>query len=536
MKIKTKILLLTISTLISIMVLSTYYTHRVLEKNHETALREDASKIARQIESYVPPGGEAAKSVDMQELDAHFNELLFLSSHVARVDTYIFNPDGALSPFISKEKIPTAPAVLTPQDIERVRGGELLVGYEETGGKNYARFIAPLRANGSVFGLAEFKVSHEEFHNLVANKRKATLVVAVLSLAAIAGVLIVSMDWLVNKPIQNLLEAIGRVKKGDLNVSVEPAAGDEIGRLTGHFNEMVSTIRKDAEEKEALLEQINRHNDELQQRIRLATEELLERNEALKVANQSVYDIQKKLGRSRRLAAVGQLAATVAHELGTPLHSVSGHLQLLMEEPNLSGDITRRLTIMQSQLERITDSIQNLLDTTRPPDINYDLLDINATLEDIVILVMPETVSKQITVLKSFQKGLPPIYGSRSRVQAVFLNIVDNAIDACYESGTIRISTSLVDKEEKGLPAEDLSRGPWIKITVSDNGRGITENYMKHIFEPFYTTKARGQGTGLGLAISQEIVNNHHGHITVESKVDEGSVFTVYFPAAVVRS
>lgn len=526
MRIKTKILFLIISTLVSILVISTYYGHKAVERDHEITLEEDAAKIARQIESYIPPDGNIR---DMEELEAHFDELLFLSSHIVRVDTHIFRPNG-LKPVLTKSKFPIELKPISASDIERVKKGEVLMDLSVEGGQNYVNFVAPLKSGGSVFGAAAFKVSHEEFFSTMAGKRKSTLLVAAISLLAVAGVLILSMDHLVNKPIQNLLSAISRVKEGDLAVTVAPAATDEIGALTEHFNEMLGTIKKSADEKEALLAQINRNNDELQHKIEIATDELMKRNKALRAANQSIYEIQKKLGHSRRLAAVGQLAATVAHEFGTPLHSVSGHLQLLMEEPNLSADTTRRIKIMQSQIERMTSSIQNLLDTTRPPD-KYDHLDINRMMDDILLLVLPETTSRQITVSRDFQEGLPAIYGSSSRIQEVFLNIVDNAIDASQEGGEIRISTSLALPSGKGVPARVPSTGMWVMVKVRDSGRGIPEDLKEHIFTPFYTTKAYGHGTGLGLAISQEIVESYNGNITVESRVDEGSVFTVFFPA-----
>ncbi|CAG0977664.1 two-component system, NtrC family, sensor kinase [Anaerolineae bacterium] len=526
MRIKTKILLLIISTLVSILIISTYYGHKTIERDHEQTLKEDASKIARQIESYIPPDGKIA---DPAELDAHLDEFLFLSSHVVRVDAYVFR-DAKLSPVVSKSRFPVDLKKLSQHELERVSFGELLMDMELEDGSNFVNFAAPLRAGGKVFGIAVFKVSHEEFIRTMARNRRTLLLIAAVSLLGVAGVLFISMDWLVNRPIQNLLAAISCVKKGDLAVTVAPEADDEIGKLTEHFNEMLSTIKKSDDEKETLLAQINRHNDELQQNIDRATEELRMRNEALRAANQSIYEIQKKLGHSRRLAAVGQLAATVAHEFGTPLHSVSGHLQLLMEEPGLSPETTRRITIMQSQVERITRSIQNLLDTTRPPDI-HDHLDINRVMEDILLLVMPEITSRQIEVSKDFKKGLPPVYASSSRMQEVFLNIVDNAIDASHDGGRISISTSLAKEAHKGAPKRMPPSGMWVKVTVRDNGRGIPEELKEHIFTPYYTTKAYGQGTGLGLPICKEIVENCQGQITVESRVDEGSVFTVYLPA-----
>lgn len=525
MRIKTKILLLTISTLVSILFISTYYTHKVVEKTHENALRDDALKIARQIQSYIPHDN---RRFDHLELNEHFNELFFLSPHLVRVDAFTLGQDGRPVPVLSKSKRQVEMPKPGPEELKTALNGDLTFSFDQADGHSYVNFVAPLAREGRIIGIASFKVSQDEFQKLVTNKRQITILVAGFSLLIIAGVLVLSMDRLVNKPIQNLLGAINRVKEGDLNVTVEPAAGDEIGRLTDHFNEMITTIRKDSAEKEELLRQINRHNDELREKVDLATLELTQRNEALRRANQSISDIQRKLGHSRRLAAVGQLSATVAHELGTPLHSVLGHLQLLMEEPHLSTDSARRLTIMQSQLERITASIRNLLDTTRPPDA-MGSLDINRILDDTALLMHPEALSKQISVTMRLQEGLSPVYGSGSRLQEVFLNIMDNAMDACAEGGSIEVSTRVCNG--KGTPEGlDHSR-PWVAVTIKDNGRGIPSEYLSHIFTPFYTTKAYGQGTGLGLAISQEIVQTHHGRITVESRIDEGSAFSVYLPA-----
>ena len=520
MRIKTKILLLTISTLISILFISTYYTHKAAEKTHENALRDEASKIARQIESYMPQG---AKQADPLEIDEHFDELLFLSPHLVRVDAYTLNAGDQLKRVVSKYKLPVELPGITPEDLKAALRGELLLSFEQSAEHSYVNVTAPLRYEGLVFGIAGFKVSQDEFHELLSNKRKVTILVAGIALFAIAGVLVLSMDRLVSTPIQNLLKAINRVKDGDLNATVEPAASDEIGALSKHFNEMLSTIRKDSAEKEELLRQINRHNDELKQKVDLATLELLQRNEALRRANQSISDIQRKLGHSRRLAAVGQISATVAHELGTPLHSVMGHLQLLMEEPDLSADASRRLKIMLSQLERITASIQNLLDTTRPPDA-MGSLDINKIIEEAALLMHPEALSKQITVTRNLQQGLATVYGSNMKLQEVFLNIMDNAMDACAQGGAIEITTGM-------LEGDGAQKGRYVTATIKDNGRGIPAEHLGCIFTPFYTTKAYGQGTGLGLAISHETIQTHHGRITVESRVDKGSAFTIYLPA-----
>ncbi len=532
MKIKTKILSIIIATLVLVVFVSAHYSQKMAEKDHEAALRKDAEKIVRQVSSYVPVDGNIA---DRAALEDEFKELFFLSSHLVRIDTFIIKDSGvdkgALKPFFSKERYPIERAPIAKADIDLIMEGQFSLGFEETPGGSYVNVIAPLRTNGRVYGVAEFKISHEEFYNLIANKRQTTLYVTIMVVLVIAGALLFTMNHMVNRPIQALLSAISAVKGGDLGVRVEPAARDEIGTLTEHFNGMIETINRDTVEKEALLAQINRHNDELQNKISLATEEIMKRNESLRVANQSIYNIQKKLGHSRRLAAVGQLAATVAHELGTPLHSISGHLQLLMEDEHLSKDMTRRLVIMQSQLERMTGSIQDLLNTTRQHEAGLDVLDLNRMIEDLSLLVLPETLSRQIMLDKDLHGALPGVIGSSGRMQEVFLNLIDNAIDASFDGGKITVSTGVANAVEEGLPYEGPDNGGWVKVTVTDNGRGIPEGHLGDIFAPFYTTKAHGRGTGLGLSIAHEIIQGHHGHIRVTSRPEQGSTFTVFLPS-----
>ncbi|MBI5641998.1 MAG: HAMP domain-containing histidine kinase, partial [Deltaproteobacteria bacterium] len=174
----------------------------------------------------------------------------------------------------------------------------------------------------------------------------------------------------------------------------------------------------------------------------------------------------------------------------------------------------------------------NILDTTRQPDTRFDHVDLNRLLDDITILLLPETISKHIKIVKDFDESLPLVYGSKGRFEELFLNLIDNAIDACSQNGVISIITKTAGPPHYSLRTNDgPSRTPWAQVTVKDNGRGIPEAFLQDIFKPFYTTKARGQGTGIGLAISQEIVNSHHGFISVESMVDKGSAFTVLLPS-----
>lgn len=528
MRIKVKILFIIIVSLLLVLSASTYYSQKVIEKKAEADLRDEVSKIVKQLDLNIVT---AKRIANVNAIDENLKELMVVRPSIVRIDLFSFRDDGTLRPLISKKTLSVGQIRLTQKDIDQIKKDQVLLNLEKTDNVNYINVIAPVHFNDTIFGLIKLKKSRKEFDRLLERQRKHAFITAIISISFITSVLAISMNQIVLRPIQRLLGAVSRVRDGDLRVSVISKTKDEIGGLTESFNTMVQTIRKNTDEKESLLQQIHSFNEQLRYNIHLATEELQKRNEELRDANQSNYKLQKQLGHFRRLAAVGELAAMVAHELGTPLHSISGHLQLLMNEANLSSEVCRRVEIMQSQLERVIKSIQHILDTTRPPNVCFDWVDVNKLLEDIIILVFPEILSKQLTIEKEFQQGLPKIFGSYSQLQEVFLNLIDNAIDASPQCGIISIITQCITPhtDHHVLIEASLSAG-YVQVSIKDNGTGIPQENLRHIFEPFYTTKDRGQGTGLGLAITQEIIHRHHGVVTVESGLDKGSIFSVQIP------
>jgi signal transduction histidine kinase len=375
-------------------------------------------------------------------------------------------------------------------------------------------------------------MSRKEFDRLHAKEQNQAFNITLLSVLLISGLFAVSMNRMIHRPIQALLKAMSKVKGGDLTVSIVPRAQDELGKLTDSFNSMIQMIRQSVEANQALLDRIHSFNEELQNKIDAATDELQKRNDELLRANRSIYQMQKQLVHSRELAAIGQLAATVAHELGTPLHSVFGHLQLLLDEGGLTEDARRRLSIMRSQVERLISSIQQLLNTTRFPETDFDWIELNVVLEDLCVLFSPETMAKRIAVVKEFDPNLPKLLASYSQMQGVFLNLIDNAIDELSDGGTLAIRTKRIapPKDASRLVWEEAADADWVEVTVQDNGRGIPSDQFQKIFEPFYTSKDPEQGSGLGLSICRDIVQRHGGVITVESRLTEGSRFIVRLP------
>ncbi|MBI3610158.1 MAG: HAMP domain-containing protein [Nitrospirae bacterium] len=531
--IKIKILLLMIISVVAILLTSTYFTRKMIEKDAEANLQQDTSNVVREIDSAVTTDQSLT---DLEVINEDLMDMMAIRTNIERIDLFSFSPDGKLLPLTSKvtAKVtaPHSQMVLSTDDLERVKKGQILSKAEQIGKVNYMNVIAPVHLNGNVFGLIEMKISLKEFDRLLHKERSQAFIIAILSVLLISGLFAVSMTRMIHRPIQNLLMAMSMVKAGDLTVSIVPRAQDELGKLTGSFNSMIQMIRQSVEANQVLLARIHSFNEELQEEIHRATEELQKRNDDLTRANRAIFQMQKQLVLSRELAAIGQLAATVAHELGTPLHSVSGHLQLLLTEGGLTEEARRRLSIMQSQVERLINSIQQLLNTTRPNNADFGWIDLNQVLEDLCVLFLPATISKQIIVVKEFDPDLPKIPGSHSQVQEVFLNLIDNAIDELPIGGTLTLRTSRTGPLQDSIrpPWTDLSDSDWVQVTIQDNSHGIPTDHLQKIFEPFFTTKGPGQGTGLGLPISQDIVRRHGGTITVESKLNEGSRFVVQLP------
>jgi signal transduction histidine kinase len=288
---------------------------------------------------------------------------------------------------------------------------------------------------------------------------------------------------------------------------------------------MIKTIREGNEKNIRLLSQVSRFNEELTKRIEAATTELAGRNEELQLLNEALFESQRQLSQSEKLAALGQITAMMAHQIGTPLNSISGYIQLMMQEGHLGSTDLHRLKIIESQLDRLADSVRHLLsfsNQARPP---LKPLDVNQVLEELIHLSAPWFHARNIKLLSSLAPDLPPVLGDSTYLQTLFLNLITNALDAMPGGGALTIQTREVS------PPPSADRGTWLQISIADTGTGIAEGSLKKIFDPFFTTKRLGEGTGLGLSICEKIVKDLSGRFEVKSEVGKGSTFSVLIPA-----
>ena len=236
-----------------------------------------------------------------------------------------------------------------------------------------------------------------------------------------------------------------------------------------------------------------------------------------------LFEMQRRLSHAERLSVSGRIMAQVAHEIGTPLHSVAGHLELLRKElpaDLLTEDAARRLAIIETQLARVTEIITQLLDLTRRSAGDPGPVDVGRLVRETIELVRPGMSAAGLGFGVEPPSELPRVHGHAGQLQQVILNLLTNAMDATPPGGRVEVATRAVP--ERGQ----------VVIEVRDSGHGIATAHRKQIFEPFFSTKAPGRGTGLGLFISSQIVRDHKGMIEVESEPGRRTTFRVVLPAA----
>jgi signal transduction histidine kinase len=280
-------------------------------------------------------------------------------------------------------------------------------------------------------------------------------------------------------PLKKLVEGTVRVSKGDFSQTIAIASGDEIGNLARSFNEM--------------------------------TQDLLETRQRMDEAN-------KKLIQAEKLASIGRISATIAHEIRNPLTSVKLNIQKVMQDEQLDNEEKEHLSISQEGIDQIEKFIKELLNFTRVSDLNLDRFSIVQVVEEAIKVMKGTVQEKKIVLERDYAENLPLVLVDGDRLRQVFLNILRNAVEAVEESGTVSLALSL--HEDNGARR--------IKVVICDNGCGIPEKDWENIFEPFFTTKPAG--FGLGLANARKIVEQHRGSIKVVKKRGKGTAFEVLLP------
>jgi two-component system, NtrC family, sensor kinase len=231
--------------------------------------------------------------------------------------------------------------------------------------------------------------------------------------------------------------------------------------------------------------------------------------------------LEEQVQQSDKLSSIGLLAAGVAHEVNTPLTGISSYSQMLMQQVPETDPRHQLLEKIYRQTSRASSIVNNLLNFSRVSDSRFSMIDLNRVLDDTIQLLESQLRNTQIEVVRSYGAELPLVPGNAPKLQQVFMNLILNARDAMPEGGRLEIST---ESDEDS-----------VIIKFRDSGMGIDPAHLSKIYDPFFTTKGIGKGTGLGLAVSYGIIKDHSGHIDVESKPGEGTLFMITLPQATAR-
>ena len=225
---------------------------------------------------------------------------------------------------------------------------------------------------------------------------------------------------------------------------------------------------------------------------------------------------QAQLVQAEKLAAMGRLTASIAHEINNPLQGVQNCLHLMLHRNLNAGKRQQYLTMAEGEVKRLIDTVQGMLDFYRPSPNQHHVTDIHQAIEDVLALANKRIERGRVRIVRAYDPGLPLINAAANQLKQVFLNLVINAVEAMPKGGELSIHTRADPDQE------------WLSISFQDQGVGLSRQARMHLFEPFYTTKTKG--TGLGLSISYGIVEQHGGTIEVESQRGQGSRFIVKLP------
>lgn len=316
-----------------------------------------------------------------------------------------------------------------------------------------------------------------------------TLVFA-LGLLTLISIAALGVSRQIFRPIHMLQEGVQEIGQGNLEHRIDVRSGDEIEALAFEFNRM-------AERMQRTQEQLQRRGKELEQRV-----------------NQ-LRRLQAQLMQSERMAATGELAAQIAHEINNPLGIIKNYVgiaKMLMpeEDPNREN-----LKIVDQEINRTAGIVRRLLKFAKPGSEDIQNVQINQVLEELLALLRGQLFRSKIEVSIDLAENLPEVSISTDQMRQVFLNLVKNAEDAMPDGGKLSVRT--------------LYRKGRVEVEITDTGCGIPPEDVKNIFEPFFTTKGV-KGTGLGLSVSYGIVKNYSGEINVESEPGVGTTFRIQLP------
>ena len=348
----------------------------------------------------------------------------------------------------------------------------------------------------NVLGVLDTTISLEGFEKEKAQIYNRMIASGLISVIILTLCLSLLLTRFVNQPIDKLLAATKQAAQGNLDQTVGIQAHDELGELANSFNHMITELKRSRDA-------IEEWTQTLEHRVRERTQEL--------------QQVQDQLVRAGKMAALGELAAGVAHEINNPLTGVLTFSSLMLKKVDENHPWKRDLENIVGQTTRCRNIVRGLLDFARQRKPDKKQWDIHLLIDRTITLVENQARFQNIKMVKEFKPDMPVLFVDGDQIQQVFMNILINAADAMKgDRGTLTIKTDLHHRIAE--------------IIFKDTGCGMSKEHLSRLFTPFFTTKETGKGTGLGLAISYGIIQSHGGEIEAESEIGKGSTFRIKLP------
>lgn len=493
-----KILLLVAGSMLLIVLASSYFhsgrTRSLIEKDHYDNAVSQTNALGSRIAQY-------DYFSSLEDLQQEMQLVVSSRPDFKQIDVY---EDQQSSPKL----IATTNNLRNPIDPTHVDDSKATSATQvnrEDG--EYWLITVPI-TNGLHAGFIKALVLKSYHRRLLANLHREYNFILIGAVITSMLLLYLLFVYFFRKPVREIVQTMTRARNGNLSARVMVRRDDELGEIATGFNRLMDDIASRSQEREELLNQIGSLNSELVKKVNVATTEL-------RAANGNLIRTQQRLSHAERMAAIGQVTASLAHEIGTPLNAIAGHLQLLARNHPTCSDTQRRLNIINSQLASIVQTVKSLLERTHRRPINPEPTDINTIIKELLQLVAPIFEIRNIRVSQHLDEQMPRVLADRESLHQVFLNLVNNSLEAMPEGGEMEFVTNYIEEAEL------------IEVRFLDSGTGICDDAKDHLFEPMWTTKKAG--SGLGLAIAREIIVEHGGEIDFV-EVQKGAEFRVVLP------
>ena len=445
-----------------------------LEKNIEKGMQRDLELIARAIQLPL------SYALERDESRAIYSALDSAFSIGEIYSAYLYDQKG-------NEVALAGPLESEPQTeklIKLIDVGEEHGGYGDVAGSDVYSYFIPLSdSGGKVSGMLQLTRKESDFIDYIQTIRTQGQIVLGLSLLVMTGLVLYGQHSALGKHFRNLINSMSRVALGDRKHRLELNGPREIVAIGNQFNHMLDSIED-------------------------AHEEIKERREKQEI-------LKEKLRRSEKLAAIGQLSAGIAHELGTPLSIVTARAQQALRKEGLSPGLRSALNSIRGEVSRMEYIIRQLLDFSRNSELQKRRVSMNLLAQSSISAVKQEAADLDVSFRTKGERSQKNICADPVRIEQALVNLLRNAVQSA-SPGEVVLSWGMDES--------------WAWYQVDDNGPGIPEDIRSKVFEPFFTTKNVGAGTGLGLSVAHGIIEEHKGKIEIAESNLKGARFRIFLP------